>query len=468
MKPGSLALLSLLAYWPYTLASSGPCSAGSDIETCTQSKSDDASVLLQGAVRVEALATAREEHSSLEIPTALKAGGVQVPRTEKQPLQLLHVSFSAYRALPHQQQIIGAILFLLVLICLITATIMRPDNSFVRALCLCVIYNCVSASVIETNKWMMEPGHFPYPLALTANHMLTSWFFANCLRLCCPSAFPALQNIEVTWNLTSKFLAVGPMFAVSLVCANAAYQYLSVPFLQVMKQCNIVVIYAFSVICGLDALKRCSVMLLACTLMGTLMTVQGELHFQLIGFLLQAGGSIAEAGKVVTQGVLMSGSQKLDPLSLVLFMAPACLCAILVPFCIVEATRAPEIFHLFKMHLPMMLGNATLAFALNVTVAMCIKYLSPVGYIMMGILKDVFIVSTSAVFLGESLTWQQVGGFTIALSGVAGYSLYRQTIDCFVEDELITGSLRVLRRLRGIEHVLEPFPLESCKEDSGK
>jgi hypothetical protein len=291
----------------------------------------------------------------------------------------------------------------------------------------------------------MLPGHFPYPLTLTTNHMLTSWLLANLLRVGCPSAFPALQKIEVTWWFCLKFVPIGVAFALAIVCGNAAYQYLSVSFLQMMKQSNIVVIYTLSVLAGLEALRRCSVVLLLGTLCGTMIAIHGELHFLLAGFLLQLVSTLSEAVKVITQGILMSGSYKLDPMTMVLFMAPSCLLANAIPFILHEGPRIDEIFGQFKMHLPFILTNACLAFVLNLIVAQCIKQLSPVGYLLCGIVKDVCIIVSSTWLLGDSLTTQQVVGFSIALTGVATYSLYKQNQDCFADDSL-RGFVKVAQR----------------------
>merc|ERR1719215_1056182 len=279
--------------------------------------------------------------------------------------------------------------------------------------------------------------------------MPVSWLLAGCLSRICPSAFPSLDKIEVTRSFCLKFVPIGAAFALSIVCGNAAYQYLSVSFLQVMKQCNIVVVYSFSVIAGLEALRRCSVALLFGTFCGTMLAVHGEMHFKLIGFALQVVSTLSEATKVIIQGLLMSGTAKLDPLTMVLFMAPACLFANVIPFLIIEAPRSSEIITQLNLVLPMIIFNAMLAFSLNVLVAQCIKQLSAVGYLLCGIVKDICIIVTSSWFLGESLAAQQVVGFTLALSCVASYSLYKQNIDCFEDDHLLQGFSRVAERLFG-------------------
>jgi len=321
------------------------------------------------------------------------------------------------------------------------------DSSVIHAVCLGSLYIIVSACMIESNKWLMLPGHFPYPLTLASNHMLMSLVLANCLRAFRPAAFPALQQIEVDRWLCLKFIPIGAAFALSMVSANAAYQYLSVSFLQIMKQCNIATIYTFSVLCGLEALRRCSVMLLLITLCGIILAVHGELHFDLTGFLLQVTSSLAEATRIIILGVLMRGGYKLDPMTMVLFMAPACLLVNIVPFVFLEGPELSVIKAQLVMLLPYIVANAALAFILNCITASCIKQLSPVGYLLCGIVKDVCIIVSSAYLLGESLSIQQIYGFILALSGVASYSLYKQNSDCFEDDQLLHGFSRVAHRL---------------------
>jgi len=374
------------------------------------------------------------------------------------PVNYFRASFAALgsrssvlndRILSEQMAALGVIVFVLVM-ALVGLQRLFPTSTALKALILGFTYICASAGMIESNKWLMLPGHFPYPLSLTMNHMLTSWVLANILRFFCPSAFPSLQHVEVTWWFRLKFLPIGAAFAISIVCGNAAYKFLSVSFLQIMKQSNIVVIYTFSVLCSLEALRRCSVILLFITLCGSLLAVHGELHFHIVGFVLQLISSLSEAAKVIIQGILMSGSYKLDPMTMVLFMAPACLFANTIPFFVLEGTRITEIFSQMLTVLPCLGVNAVMAFILNLLVAQCIKQLSPVGYLLCGIVKDVSIIVSSSWFLGESLALQQIVGFALALTGVASYSMYKQNQDCFGDDLLLPGFAKVAKRILSI------------------
>jgi len=330
----------------------------------------------------------------------------------------------------------------------------------------------VSAVMIQCNRWLMQPGRFPFPFTLTFAHMVSSCLLSNVLRLVWPTLFPALEGLEVTPLFCLKFLPIGVPFALSVVCGNWAYEYLSVSFLQVMKQTNIVTIYVFSAIAGLEAIRRCSVILLLGILAGAIMVVKGEMHFVLVGFLLQVASSLCEATKVVVQSVLMSGQAKLDPLTMVLFMAPACLLANLAPWAYMEGPKLMEITARLHELWPILLVSMMLAFVLNVVVAQCIKELSAVGFLLCGIVKDSCIILTSAWLLDESLAGLQRLGVAVALAGVALYSLYKQNMPCFEEDDLVRGFGKVFRRLCGasdnLGNDIKTPPLETRCEAAGK
>jgi len=308
-------------------------------------------------------------------------------------------------------------------------------------------YIIVSSVMIESNKWLMSPGRFPFPVTLTFNHMLSCTILANILRKFCPSLFPAMQGVEVTPRYCVKFLGLGVPFMLSTVCGNWAYKFLSVSFLQIMKQTNVVTIYALSVVVGLEALRRCSVILLFFVLAGAIMAVHGELHFMLKGFVLQMISSWSEATKVVFQSFLMSGQAKLDPLSMILFMAPACFLANLIPWAIMDYPQLGTIMDSFVEIWPLVLGNMLLAFVLNIVVAQCIRELSAVGFLLCGVVKDNCIVLTSTIFLGEILTHMQRAGFIVALTGVLLYSLYKQNLDCFKDDNVFRGFGNLIQHL---------------------
>lgn len=275
-----------------------------------------------------------------------------------------------------------------------------------------------------------------------------SFVLANACRCVCPSMFPSFSTLDVSPKFCVKFLWIGIPFACSLVCGNWAYKYLTVSFLQIMKQTNVITIYLFSVIAALERFRWCNVIILACILSGAVMGVEGEMHFVFVGFVLQVASSLTEALKIIAQSVFMNGQAKIDPLTLVLFMAPACFVANLIPLTFLDWPNRVEISVRFWQCWPVVLGNASMAFILNCTVAQCIKQLSAVGFLLCGVTKDIVIIVSSTWLLGESLAPLQKIGFSLTLIGVTTYSLYKQNAACFEDDSLREGFTKVFKQYR--------------------
>lgn len=90
-------------------------------------------------------------------------------------------------------------------------------------------YIVVSAGLITFNKYLMQKGHFPHALQLTALHMsMTTFFLWFYVQLSHQSMLKAKEN----WKQLAKFMVpLGILFAVALFASNKAYFYSSVAFL---------------------------------------------------------------------------------------------------------------------------------------------------------------------------------------------------------------------------------------------
>merc|ERR1719401_300893 len=80
---------------------------------------------------------------------------------------------------------------------------------------------------------------------------------------------------------------------------------------------------------------------------------------------------------------------------------------------------------------PHLIGNACIAFTLNVVIALVVKYSSAVGFILAGITKDAMIVIAGALFLSEHIASIQACGFAIQLIMIGLYSLVKTFPDKF-------------------------------------
>jgi hypothetical protein len=107
---------------------------------------------------------------------------------------------------------------------------------YARALTMCALYMVCGPMLIVINQNIMKEHGFPYPMALSALGLVSSSAVARVavtmgwaeIR---DSAREAVKGPEF-W---SKLAPVGASYAFTLGCGNAAYLYLDVGFLQMMK-----------------------------------------------------------------------------------------------------------------------------------------------------------------------------------------------------------------------------------------
>ncbi|CAE7150602.1 unnamed protein product [Symbiodinium necroappetens] len=295
-----------------------------------------------------------------------------------------------------------------------------------------------SASLIRSNQHLMQPAVFPHPFVLVTMHCFCCSFFSGALLLCKPSLFPALTDPDKMVDITPQYylreiLPIAGCFAVSLVTSNMAYKYCTVAFLQMMKESNIVTIYLMSVAAGIENFSLVQSMILVAMVCATWTCVQGELHFSALDLLLQASSSLAEAAKTIFQCLALAhgSGKKLDPLSAVLVIMP--LCGLLLAMVILFHCHAyelsfvtiPTYSQIFELRSDLALNVAN-AFVLNVLIAMFLKILSPVAYILTGNVKDIAIVVMSALLMHESISNQQICGFSMQVALVFLWSALKQ------------------------------------------
>jgi len=290
---------------------------------------------------------------------------------------------------------------------------------YVKKLLLCLVYIVVSAGLIRFNKLMMRRDHFPHALALSAVHMLVSSLFCSTLYLLAPSMFPGMETSKGQRSSLMKwFVPIGLCFAVMLFGSNQAYLYCSVTFLQFMKEANVMLVFVFSCIVGLQSFSRPRIVVIVWVIVGASISVSGEARFKWIGFIFQGVSQLAECSRMIMGEILLSG-KKLDPLTYNLFLAPTCLVVLVIAN---AAHWSPGTWGDLCAWWPLLLGNACVAFCLNILVAAVIKECSAVGFVLTGLTKDIAIVVFSAIAFHERVTVKQAAAFVITIAGVFFWS----------------------------------------------
>merc|ERR1719390_345896 len=278
----------------------------------------------------------------------------------------------------------------------------------------CALYILLSSCLINYNKFLMHPGRFPHAIPLTAFHMVVSFVLSSVGYACFGKyAYPGMDIVkENPRDFMRKLAPLSILFAVSICCSNQAYIYCSVPFLQMCKEMNVVMI-------------------------GCWMSIHGEMNPSYVGFAIQMISQTSEVIKIIIQQMIMQG-MRVDPLTMVMTMSPLCLCTLSVGLYFLWEPGTFEDAHHMAYHLSL---NGLNAFALNIAVALVIRHASGVSFVLAGVIKDILIVTFAAIFTGALVSRLQIAGFTIAVMGVAAHSLVRSHQD-FVDNVLSHLSLK--------------------------
>mmetsp|Transcript_97283 Transcript_97283/g.217094 ORF Transcript_97283/g.217094 Transcript_97283/m.217094 type:complete len:423 (-) Transcript_97283:97-1365(-) len=319
----------------------------------------------------------------------------------------------------------------------------RWDNGFMLTAAyvtaLAIVYMANSTGLITFNKHLMHDDRFPFAIFLGLVHMTCSFGFNAILFSFCPTLYPSLtdeqQKVEIDRGLLGQvLLPIAACFSGQLILSNLAFLHSSVAFLLMMKESNVVLVYLFSLVLGLECFgwKRAWVLLFI--VMATALTIHGEMHFSAAGFTTQGFSMLFESMKLTLQSYSLSATGKrLDALTYVMLVAPLVFLVLGILLLLLallwpgrpEALSFPP-WPKIADYKWLLLANGCLAFAMNISHALFIKNSSAITFILTGIiLKDVMIVVVGSLIFGRQMSVLQEGGFAMQLMGVLIWSLMK-------------------------------------------
>ncbi|KAF3384712.1 putative sugar phosphate/phosphate translocator [Penicillium rolfsii] len=296
------------------------------------------------------------------------------------------------------------------------------------------LWIALSSSVILFNKWVLSSAKFNFPLFLTTWHMVFATAMTQGLAKF-TTILDSRHKVPMTPSTYVRAIVpIGIMFSLSLICGNLAYLYLSVSFIQMLKATNAVVTLFATWAFGIAPANFKTLGNVAIIVLGVVIASFGEIKFDMLGFLIQCGGIIFEALRLVmVQRLLSSAEFKMDPLVSLYYYAPACAVTngIVTLFTDVPRMTMNDIYSLGIMTL---IANALVAFLLNASVVLLIGKTSAVVLTMAGILKDILLVCASMMIFRDPVTPQQFFGYSIALAGLVYYKLGAEKLQALSTD----------------------------------
>jgi hypothetical protein len=281
------------------------------------------------------------------------------------------------------------------------------DATFVaRILPALSFWLTMSMTVILFNKFMFS--EFPFPASLTCVHMLFSTLATAALRASGRLAVPTMG-----WcGWARAVLPIGLMYSLALVTSNMAANILTVSFVQMLKACTPMVVLSVAALQGTERATRNIVVVVFLMTAGVGIASWGELHFDLVGMLLQVFAFTIEAFRLqavqfLMQKTLPKGSSPFVALGL---FAPVCF-VFLLPWSLYKEPRAVALALSSQRVQGLLFLNALSALGLNAGVVWLVSFDSgPLTLTLVGVLKDVALIVSSVWLFGNRLTYVQLGG----------------------------------------------------------
>ena len=130
---------------------------------------------------------------------------------------------------------------------------------------------------------------------------------------------------------------IGACYAITLWVGNAAYLYLSVSFIQMLKALMPVSVFSFGCLFKTETFKMPVFFNMCMITLGVAIASVGELNFNAFGVMLQLGSLVSESIRLVlVQILLQSRGLKLNPITTLYYVAPCCFVFLLLPFFALE------------------------------------------------------------------------------------------------------------------------------------
>jgi len=144
--------------------------------------------------------------------------------------------------------------------------------------------------------------------------------------------------------------------------------------------------------------------------------------------LIQVLSCICEAVRLaLIQILLQRQGLKLNPVSTLYYMAPACLACLGVMFVLFEYDPVVPA-KIAEIGLSVFAANAACAFALNLSVFLLIGKTSALTMNLSGIVKDWFLIFISSKIFNNPITSIELVGYGIAFAGLTFYN--REKLGC--------------------------------------
>mmetsp|Transcript_28827 Transcript_28827/g.46259 ORF Transcript_28827/g.46259 Transcript_28827/m.46259 type:complete len:299 (+) Transcript_28827:488-1384(+) len=225
------------------------------------------------------------------------------------------------------------------------------------------------------------------------------------------------------FNSTSiKVLMLSLFVTMSVVLGMAAYLYLSVSFIQMLKATTPVMTMAILLMCNMLTFELQLVASTFAIVIGAVISGFGEGGLSTLGVVIMLSSCLSEALRSVLTQSLLSGT-KLSIMEGLYLMSPPCAFATFVAVTLFETNALSEGVGTIAAHPIIFLIAASLGFFQHLCTLWVVQTTNALTLKILGPLRSILVVAVSVMCLGEELSQLKGWGYIISLLGLFWYNV---------------------------------------------
>ncbi|KAL4420979.1 hypothetical protein ABPG77_001298 [Micractinium sp. CCAP 211/92] len=275
--------------------------------------------------------------------------------------------------------------------------------------------------VLLLNKYLLSIFGFKCPVFLTLCHMLACSFMSYCVAA---SRLVTLQPVTSRRQFY-KISLLALIFCLTVVLGNVSLKFIPVSFNQAIGATT----PAFTALLAWMVMHQRESPAVYASLVpvvvGVVIASGAEPLFNMGGFVAAVTAASARALKSVLQGLMLSDSnERMDSLSLLMYMAPVAVVALIPTTLFFEPDAASLALELGSngMFWVLLFLNSFLAYFVNLTNFLVTKHTSALTLQVLGNAKGVVAVVLSLLYFRNPVNFYSVFGYAVTVTGVVMYS----------------------------------------------
>lgn len=302
---------------------------------------------------------------------------------------------------------------------------MARSLDFVAVGCM-LSWFTLSSTIAIVNKYIFSNLEFPFPISLTAYHMLAQGILGVLATRF--SLLGAQKPSLSTREYMRSIVPLGGLLSAEICFNNLGVRYVPVSFAQTVRSLTPLCAAIVTRIVFAKKLSRTATLTLFPVCFGVCLSTYDEPLFHLGGFCATIFSCFLTAGKLAATSVLLDGSFKMDPITALGLLSPVGF-ATLSPVAV--ALEGPAVLRWFARHrlggaeASVVLFSGLCAVGLNVSMFFLVKRTSALAVAVAGNLKVIVIVVTSVLIFKNPISHVGMAGCAIAVSGCAAYGLVK-------------------------------------------